>query len=280
MFARAGMAKPTAFIDMALFGLLLVGLWIDSIVAIGAGIMTVGVTGILKIANAPDMMTPAAGKYIVVIGLIIVVLGLVRMMMNKNKAQGNLSDKKRLFKYICIWAVTLAVTLLVFKGPNMLIKGINDHTLTPGNFIKSILLGKQDQSKPLLAATDTKALALQTAVDTTVVNTAVLSPEQCKQTSFTTEELNANIKKAVTTNEDVGRYIGYGRKEIDKGGGLNLGYGLLRIFYPNNNTCYGVNAAAKLLCVNAQAIDNFNVPTLQKLFTQVQPGTKAYDLLS
>ena len=115
MFAWASMAKPTAFIDIALFGLLLIGLWIDSIIAIGAGIMTVGITGVLKIANAPDMMTPAAGKYIVVIGLIVVVLGLVRMIMNKNKVQGNLSDKKRLFKYICIWLVTLIVTLLVFK---------------------------------------------------------------------------------------------------------------------------------------------------------------------
>ena len=67
MFAWALMSKQTAFIDIAMFGLLLVGLWIDSIIAIGLGIMTVGATGILKIANAPDMMTPAAGKYVVLI---------------------------------------------------------------------------------------------------------------------------------------------------------------------------------------------------------------------
>jgi hypothetical protein len=115
MFARASMAKPTAFIDIALFGLLLIGLWIDSIIAIGAGIVTVGITGVLQIANAPDMMTPAAGKYVVVIGLIVIVLGIVRMIMNKNNVQGNLSDKKRLFKYICIRFITLAATLLVFK---------------------------------------------------------------------------------------------------------------------------------------------------------------------
>lgn len=65
MFARALMAKQTAFIDIALFALLLVGLWIDSIIAIGLGIMTIGATGILKIANAPDMMNPITGKYIV-----------------------------------------------------------------------------------------------------------------------------------------------------------------------------------------------------------------------
>lgn len=115
MFARASMAKPTAFLDIALFGILLIGLRIDSIIAIGAGIMTIGVTGILKIANAPDMMNPATGKYVMLIGLIIVILGIARMFMNKNILQGNLSDKKRLFKYICIRLATLIVTLLVFK---------------------------------------------------------------------------------------------------------------------------------------------------------------------
>jgi hypothetical protein len=67
MFTWALMAKPTAFIDIALFGLLLIGLWIDSVIAIGVGIMTVGMMGIMKIANAPDMMTPASGKYVVLI---------------------------------------------------------------------------------------------------------------------------------------------------------------------------------------------------------------------
>jgi hypothetical protein len=45
----------------------------------------------------------------------VVIIGIIKMVMNKNKAQGNLSDKKRLFKYICIWLATLVATLLVFK---------------------------------------------------------------------------------------------------------------------------------------------------------------------
>jgi len=67
MFAWAFMSKQTAFIDIALFGLLLIGLWIDSIIAIGLGIMLIGVTGIVKVGNVADMMTPTAGKYVVVI---------------------------------------------------------------------------------------------------------------------------------------------------------------------------------------------------------------------
>jgi len=117
-------------------------------------------------------------------------------------------------------------------------------------------------------------------VDQIVVETTNYSPETCAVTTFTEEELNVNLRKAVTTNEDVGRYIGYGRKDISKGGGLNLGYGLLRIFYPKDNVCYGTNGQAKLLCKNAQAIENFNVPTLKTIFAQLKPGTEAYELIS
>ena len=57
--------------------------------------------------------------------------------------------------------------------------------------------------KILLAVTDATAIAEQTAVDQQVVDTTAYTPEQCKQTTFTKEELNADIRKAVTTNEDV-----------------------------------------------------------------------------
>jgi hypothetical protein len=41
------MAKPTAFIDIALFGVLLIALWIDELVALGIGIVLGGITGIM-----------------------------------------------------------------------------------------------------------------------------------------------------------------------------------------------------------------------------------------
>lgn len=279
MFAWASMAKPTAFIDIALFGLLLVGLWIDALVAIGLGIVTIGMMGILKIANAPDMMNPTTGKYIVLLWVIVAGLGIAKMLMNKNKTQGKLSDKKRLFSYILVWWATFIATLLIFKWPNVIIKGINNHTLSPSTVVKNIFLAKQE-TKPLFAAKDTTALLEQTAVDTQVINSAVLTPSQCNQTTFTKEELTGDIRKSITTNEDVGRYVGYGWKQIDKGNWLNLWYGLLRLFMLSDNVCYGTNSDAKLLCTNAQAIENFDIKTLQSLFTQVAPNKEAYTLLS
>lgn len=139
---------------------------------------------------------------------------------------------------------------------------------------------KQDTPKILVAAVDTQALAAQTRVDQVIVNSTVLSPEQCAQTIFTPEELSGGLSKAPVGNEDVGRYVGYGRKDISKGGGLNLGYGLLRLFTLKDNVCYGTNHDAKLLCNNAQAIEAFDIPTLTSLFAQVKPDGQAYTLLS
>lgn len=157
---------------------------------------------------------------------------------------------------------------------------ITQGTFTPVNFIKSTLLVQKDEPKVLLAATGTVALDIQNAVDKQVVETTTYTPEQCAEITYTDEELKENMKTAVVTNEDVGRYVGYGRKDISKGNGLNLGYGLLRLFYPKNDVCYGINGQAKLLCKNAQAIENFNIPELQKMFAQLKTGSEAYELVS
>jgi hypothetical protein len=49
---------------------------------------------------------------------------------------------------------------------------------------------------------------------------------------------------------------------------------------PKNDTCYGTNAQAKLLCNNAEAIESFDIPTLQKILTELKEETEAYDLVA
>lgn len=276
MFALALMAKQTAFIDITLFGLLMIGLWINRIVALGIWSMTLGMMWVMKIANAPDMMNPIAWKYLMVLGVIIVVLGFVHLFIKKQRTD----DTKKLIKYIGIRALTIVVILLVFKGPNILINQINNGTFSPTNFLKSTLLVQKDSPKILLATTNAGAVIEQTAVDKEVIDTMNLTPKQCVDIQFTEGDLSWGMRKAITTNEDVGRYVWYGWKEITKWWWLNLGYGLLRIFTPKDNTCYGINSQARLLCKNAQAIENFNIPTLQTVFNQLKPGTQAYNILS
>ncbi len=42
------------------------------------------------------------------------------------------------------------------------------------------------------------------------------------------------------------------------------------MLYPMNDTCYGVNHDAKLLCNNAAAIDSFDINRIKILFAEVK----------
>jgi len=164
--------------------------------------MTIGMTGILKIANAPDMLNPVAGKYLVMIGALIVIGGIIQMVMKKQRTK----DSKRLLKYIGIWALTIVGVMLLFKGPNVLINQISEGKFSPSNFIKSTLLVQQ-QDKVLLATADAEEIFGQTAIDKAVLNSTNLSLEQCTAIDFSEEDLQDGVREAVVTNEDVGRYV-------------------------------------------------------------------------
>jgi len=210
MFAWALMSKPTAFIDVAMFGLLLVGLWINVVVAIGAGLMIIGATGILGIANAPDMINPMAGSYLTLLGAIIALAGIAHMIIKKYRT----NDTKRLIKYIGIRIVSIIGVLLVFKGPNILIHQIVQKDFSPGKFIQRVFLVQE--SATLLATTEYEDIEQQNTIDYKVLSEKQLAPEECSVITFSETELEDGMREAIVTNEDVGRYVGYGRKDIRK----------------------------------------------------------------
>ena len=107
------MSKPTAFIDIALFGLLLVALRIDVLVSLGLGIMAVGAMGILQINNAKDIMNTHLGKRVFAIGVIIFIVALGKLLwQNYRKVR---EEKQHYVKYIGIWLIALLAVLVVFK---------------------------------------------------------------------------------------------------------------------------------------------------------------------
>ena len=125
------------------------------------------------------------------------------------------NDIKRLLKYIGIRAATIVGVLLVFKGPNIMIHQLLNGTFSPSNFIKSTLL-VQEKTPVLLATADAEELDIQNMVDKTLLHSEHLSPEQCAIIEFTEDDLKEGMREAIVTNEDVGRYVGYGRKDIRK----------------------------------------------------------------
>jgi len=273
-FALANMAKQTAFIDIALFALLMISLWFNTTIGIGVGTIILWASGIMWIANAKDIISSWTGARIAGFGLIITVIGITQLLLKNRKNE----DKTLIqsLKYLGIRAGTIAVTLLVFKWSHQLYSEIKDGSFTPSVFVKNIIIG---QNTNVLLATDVpvQALNAQTSIDQT--NKSNLSPALCQQTSFSSGELAKGVEKAVVTNEDVGRYVWYGRKEI-KQQGRSVGYGLLKIFFPINDTCYGINSDAKILCENWTAIDNFEVKSLRPLLAKLDTQSQGYVLLS
>jgi len=67
-----------------------------------------------------------------------------------------------------------------------------------------------ENQKTLLASTASiTGLSSQTQIDQTTLdqNTATLSVASCKTQTFSSGDLNKDLKVAVTSNEDVGRYV-------------------------------------------------------------------------
>ena len=279
LFSLASMAKPTAFIDIALFGVLLTALWIDEVVALGIGIVLAGTTGIMWMANAPDMISPFLGRIIALIGIIIIALGILRLFSHYGKKFWE--NKRAYVSYILIWILACFWSLLIFKGPTIVITTLHTNSLSVGNFAKGILLSTDSADAPLLASTTTGSIQQQAQQDQIILQTQTQSTDlaSCKTQKFSSGDLYTGMKAALMTNEDIGRYVGYGWKEFDRKG-RSVGYYLMRIFFPLNDTCYGANHDAKLLCEQAGAIDSFDVATLQKLMNEVSTDGKAYPLLS
>jgi hypothetical protein len=86
---------------------------------------------------------------------------------------------------------------------------MNANTFTPGTRVKSIFLGSKQPTLLLAVNTGTTTLNEQTQTDQAIIdqNTSSLSLESCKTQTFSSGDLNKDLKTAVAGNEDVGRYV-------------------------------------------------------------------------
>lgn len=273
-FALASMSKQTAFIDIALFALIMISLWFNSTITIGIGTIILWATGIMGIANAKDILPAGTGMRFAAFGTLITIIWIIQLI--KKQRQWWEKTIVQSLKHLWIRAGSIAAIMLIFKGSHLMYTEVRDGIFTPGTFVKNIILGK-DGSVLLASDATPTLLSAQTTIDQN--NKSNLSPALCAQTTFSTGELAANTKKAVVSNEDVGRYVWYGRKEI-KPEWRSVGYRLLKLFFLKNDTCYGINHDAKLLCENWNAVDNFDVKALKPLLAQMNSWSDAYTILN
>ncbi len=296
-FALACMSKPTAFIDVAIFGVLLCALWLNSFVWLWVGIMWLGFMGILKPLSAAQFMAESLWKWLILLWLLIVVFGVIMMFLKQRK---ELWKTKSLFSYIIIWAIALGCSLIVFKWPWLAYKQIViTHDFSIWNWWKNLLMSvnnKEIDEKKLLATTEEYLdLEHQNEIDREYLELLwddsnlssssqgssewqsenQVTPEQCLAINYSNEELKEWMEEAPVWNEDFGRYVWYWWKEFTNT--KRLSYKLLRLFYPKDGKCYGVNSDAKILCQNQAAITKWDINVIKDL--QLKEWSPAYEIL-
>jgi hypothetical protein len=86
-FSFATLAKATAFVDVALFGILLIGLWISPRSALGIGMGLAGILRYMNILTSSFLISAENAKWLIIIGGVLLVVGIVICVMRKNKRQ-------------------------------------------------------------------------------------------------------------------------------------------------------------------------------------------------
>lgn len=279
-FAFAVMAKPTAFIDVVVFGLLLVGFWLNTTTSLGLGIITIGAMGIVQPLYASAFISPSLGKILILIGLVILTIGIMRGLLSKKAHFG------KWLSSIALWGMVFLASVFLFKTPWIVYQKSLSGDIQRGEVLKSSLLvhsssdtkSEKKESKsesdfrPLLAQTvSLETLEVQNAIDARYFsnNSPELDIMQCKAQHYTQEELEANRLQSPGSalREDFGRYVGFHSKVFEKKGLLG---GVLSVLFWQNDHCYGLNTDAVMLCNH---LDQLQTPNPQ-LLTQLQSKVK------
>ena len=310
-FALACMSKPTAFIDVAIFGVMLCALWLNSFIWLWVGIMWLGFMWILKPLTASEMMTESLWKWLILVWFVVSILWIISMF---TRERNELKKTKSMFYYIIIWAITLVCSLVVFKWPWLAYKQItitNDFSIW--NWWKGLLLSVNKSSneeliinngwkRVLLATTEEYFdLEAQNEIDREYLVSenyeiaedldSDLSVEQCLATKYSDEELKEWMLEAPVTNEDLGRYVWYWWKELKDKYTIHpkffgktfdkelpyISFKLLKLLYPKNGKCYWVNSDAKILCQNQDAIVKWDINIIKDL--KLKEWSPAYEIL-
>jgi hypothetical protein len=84
-FAFATLAKPTAFVDLALFGVFLIGLWISPRSAIGVGLGLAGILRYMNILTSSFLLSETNAKRLIILGGILVLVGSIIALIKRKK---------------------------------------------------------------------------------------------------------------------------------------------------------------------------------------------------
>lgn len=167
-FGFASLAKVTAFVDLAMFAIFLMGLWISPWTALGVGCVVTGLLRYMNILTSSFMLSEQNAMWLIVIGGILVVVGLVIAVIKRKKILSSIG-------YLVVVGLSFLVPLLLFKAPRLITSQVIGGNFSIQQTVKSLLAKNTFptlEDKTLVAqATDesTNPLAEQNLIDEEVL---------------------------------------------------------------------------------------------------------------
>ena len=285
LFGFAALAKITAFVDLALFWLLLVWLWFSPIMSLGLWIMVMWLVRKFNILTSSVMLTSTNATWFIMIWLTITVIWLILILTKEEKRKNIWTN---FYHLIVLW-ICFVVPFLLFKLPWTTISQIKTNTYSVTNSLKAVFLSYNTENKDvdnykLLAQNVTteenntdeesdsrsnSSLDEQDLIDLSIINTNK-QPDffQCSKewNIYSEEELNKDLQEVVWdwAAEDLWRYIGYWWKQFTWEN--NWFFWLMKLLWPSSDTCYGLNNDAKVLCNNSGVIESFKIEDIRAIY--------------
>ena len=344
-FGFATLAKITAFVDLVLFGLLLIWLRFSSLTSLWLWIMVMWFVRKFNILTSSVMLSDEIATWLIIIWWIVTVIWLILHLLKNANRKNFLKDIRDLI----ILGICFIIPLIILKLPRVTISQIKSNTYSVWYSLRGVFLwmNKQDDD-----VDNNKFLAqimgienideINQVSDTDTINSieeqndidiSSLNPKkdesfgQCYSNGniYSEDELNEWLQQIIWWQwwEDLWRYIWYGWHEfkkikiikyeanwtgnqktfnffkslwpqlawdklvnnltedqqsyimrlwqssIDEDSIVfdsNSAYRLLKKLWPTSETCYGFNHDAKMLCNNADAIDNFRIDDLRTIY--------------
>jgi len=288
-FALAIMAKPTAFQDFLIFGLLLAGLWIGMRGLLWWFLMVLWILWRAETMSIVFYINKSLATKLWIAGLFSLVW------------QGIITFRQNSWKWIrplWTWIATILIILIVFKWGYILTQQIISNTVDTKVLVKGILLGKKDnnQTKKLqhvLLADSGDSITIDSLSGTTNTNTIPsLKPASCnlQQAGLSQDTLYTWLLTIQWWGlvEDLWRYIGFGQRTFSDPRSrpstekkdysfVRIGYPIVKLFF-HTPWCYSFNTAADALC--EQPALSTSKEWLESILSNTEVDSNQYKFIS
>lgn len=274
-FWFAALAKVTAFVDLVLFGLLLVWLRFSSLTSLWLWIMVMGLVRKFSILTSFLMISDTSANWMIIIWWAIFVLWLIVYVL-KLKCR----DFWKNIRDLLILGIWFLIPLIMLKLSRATIGQINNNNFSFSSSLKTVFLSMSTENKKW--SDSYKFLAQNENIeeidnwnnisDTNLINSieqqneidnAILGSkkywnfEQCISAwdIYSDEELGESMQEILTRTEDLGRYIGYWWKEFKKVDMFGIDdetankkwFKFFKIIWPRGDTC-GEPSTSNFIC--------------------------------